>query len=223
MSTTAQVSAWIVGAGAQGRVVLDAWRLQHPERDFGFLDDSRDLWGIQVLGALVRGGTDLLSSESGDALLALGNNQLRAALAQSLSPTLSGRWGTLVHPRAFVSPSASLAPGVVVLAGAIVNTGACIEAHAIVNTGAIVEHDCVVGAFASVSPGAKMGGRVAIGRGAFISTGASLCPRVRVGDGSVVGAGAVVTRDVPAGVLAVGVPARVVRELDDTFDWRRLL
>ena len=34
-----------------------------------------------------------------------------------------------------------------------------------------------------------------------------------IGDDSVIGAGAVVTKDVPAGVLAVGNPARVVREL----------
>ena len=44
----------------------------------------------------------------------------------------------------------------------------------------------------------------------------------RIGENTVVGAGSVVTRDLPAGVLAVGNPARVVRELtDDDFDARR--
>jgi acetyltransferase-like isoleucine patch superfamily enzyme len=41
------------------------------------------------------------------------------------------------------------------------------------------------------------------------------CPGVRIGDDAVVGAGALVTRDVPAGVVAVGVPARVVREIGE--------
>lgn len=50
--------------------------------------------------------------------------------------------------------------------------------------------------------------------GAWIGAGAILLDGVRVGTGAVVGAGAVVTRDVPPHTLAVGTPARVVRELD---------
>jgi maltose O-acetyltransferase len=38
---------------------------------------------------------------------------------------------------------------------------------------------------------------------------------VTIGDDTVVGAGAVVTRDLPAGVVAAGVPARVLREIDE--------
>jgi galactoside O-acetyltransferase len=68
-----------------------------------------------------------------------------------------------------------------------------------------------------------MGGRVIIEKGAFIGTGAVLAPRMKVGEGTVVGAGSVVVKDLPPGVLAYGVPARVVREVDDTFDWSRLL
>ena len=50
--------------------------------------------------------------------------------------------------------------------------------------------------------------------GAWIGAGAILLDGVTVGKRAVVGAGAVVTRDVPARTLVVGVPARVVRRLD---------
>ena len=54
---------------------------------------------------------------------------------------------------------------------------------------------------------------IVIGDNAWLGGGAIVLPGVTIGDDSVIGAGAVVTRDVPAGVVAVGNPARVVRDL----------
>jgi maltose O-acetyltransferase len=49
--------------------------------------------------------------------------------------------------------------------------------------------------------------------GVWLGGGVIICPGVTIGEDSVIGAGSVVTRDVPAGVLAVGNPCRVVRAL----------
>lgn len=54
---------------------------------------------------------------------------------------------------------------------------------------------------------------VTIGDNVWLGAGAIVCPGVTIGDDTVVGAGAVVASDLPAGVLAVGVPARVQREI----------
>ena len=54
---------------------------------------------------------------------------------------------------------------------------------------------------------------VRIGRNVWIGDHASILPGVTVGDGSVIAAGAVVTKDVPAGVIVGGVPARIIRQL----------
>ena len=54
---------------------------------------------------------------------------------------------------------------------------------------------------------------IAIGDNVWLSGGVIVCPGVTIGEDTVVGAGAVVTRDLPAGVVAAGVPARVIREL----------
>jgi maltose O-acetyltransferase len=55
---------------------------------------------------------------------------------------------------------------------------------------------------------------ITIGDNVWIGGGAIVLPGVTIGANTVVGAGAVVVRDLPADVVAVGNPARVVRELD---------
>ncbi|GGV28908.1 maltose O-acetyltransferase [Streptomyces longisporoflavus] len=54
---------------------------------------------------------------------------------------------------------------------------------------------------------------ITIGDNVWLGGGVIVCPGVTIGDNSVIGAGAVVTKDVPAGVVAVGNPARPVRSL----------
>ena len=63
--------------------------------------------------------------------------------------------------------------------------------------------------------GWEFGKPIAIGDNVWLGGGVIVCPGVTIGDDTVVGAGAVVTRDLPAGVVAGGVPARVLREIDE--------
>lgn len=55
---------------------------------------------------------------------------------------------------------------------------------------------------------------ITIGHHVWVGGGAILCPGVTIGDNAVIGAGSVVTRDIPANVVAVGNPCRVMRELE---------
>ena len=54
---------------------------------------------------------------------------------------------------------------------------------------------------------------ITIGSNVWIGMGVQICPGVTIGDNTVIGAGSVVTRDIPAGVLAVGVPCRPVKQI----------
>lgn len=211
----------IVGAGAQGRVVLDNWRAARPGARFVFVDDDASLHKKTIMDAEVVGGLDALDALGGEVVLAIGNNRTRLALASRLAANV--KWATVIHPSAVVMPSATVRDGTVVFAGAVINTAANVGEHVVVNTGVVIEHDAVIGAGASLSPGVCSGGRVTVGEGAFIATGVTLGPRTNVGAWAVVGAGAVVVKDIPSRTLAYGVPARVVGAVDDAFDWSRVL
>ena len=56
---------------------------------------------------------------------------------------------------------------------------------------------------------------VVIKKGASISTGAIIMPGVTIGEGAIVGAGALVTKDVPAWTIVAGVPAKVIKVLEE--------
>jgi maltose O-acetyltransferase len=60
----------------------------------------------------------------------------------------------------------------------------------------------------------EFGKPIKIGSDVWVGGGAIICPGVSIGSKSIIGAGSVVTRDIPDGVLAVGNPCRVIREVE---------
>jgi len=130
---------------------------------------------------------------------------------------LGFRFATVVHPTARVSRRSSVADGTFVNAGVIVAANTRIGRHVIINRGVLVGHDTTIQEYVTLSPGANVAGVVTIGAGAYIGMGAIVIDRVRIGEGAVVAAGAVVTKDVPAHVRVMGIPARVVNEAVDVI------
>lgn len=182
----------------------------------GAVDDLREAgpWACtEVLGgldALVE-----LAKQPLQYVTALGSNEKRRELVErieALGLSDLSPW-TLVHPSAHVGPDVTLGVGTLLAPGVIVTTQARIGRHCILNARATVHHDCVLEDFVNLNPGVTLCGNVRVGEGASLGAGATVLEKVTVGRGAVVGAGAVVIRDLPDGVTAVGVPARVVKGL----------
>ncbi|MEA1943238.1 MAG: acetyltransferase [Pseudomonadota bacterium] len=212
MTTAPLPEVFIYGAGGHARVVADAVAAAGQYRPVAAVTDIAEQAGATLDGLPVLHSADALEAMRDRgvraAIVAIGQAEARAAVSARLDQaglTLI----TAIHPRACVSPNATIARGCLVGAGGIVHAGTTLGEGAIVNTGAIVEHDCVIGAFAHIAPGAVVGGHARIGAAGWIGIGATVKDRIAIGERTVIGAGAVVVRDMPADAVAYGNPARV--------------
>jgi sugar O-acyltransferase (sialic acid O-acetyltransferase NeuD family) len=121
------------------------------------------------------------------------------------------RYATIVHPSASVGTGCTLEPGTVLLAQAVLTADIRVGAHVAVMPQVVLTHDDVVGDFVTIASGVRVSGGVVIGQAAYLGTGALIRESLRIGARSIVGMGSVVLRDVPAGEVWAGNPARLIR------------
>lgn len=76
-------------------------------------------------------------------------------------------------------------------------------------------HDGGVWVFRGDDPQIDVIRPITVGSNVYFGTGCTVLPGVTIGDNVVVGAGAVVTKDIPSNSVAVGVPARVIKTIDE--------
>ena len=218
----------IVGAGGHGRDTLDVFQACNAAAPgswdvLGFVSEvegehGREIAGVPVLGSWAWFGTQDRASWP-LVVCAVGDPALRVRLV-ARATELGLSFASVVHPAAVVPPSAVVGTGVLVSAGVMTTSSIRIGDHVILNLGCTVAHDAVLGDFVTLAPGVHVSGHVQIGAGCDLGTGAVVLPKVKIGAGTIVGAGAVVTRDLPADVTAVGVPARVIKQRASHADGR---
>jgi sugar O-acyltransferase (sialic acid O-acetyltransferase NeuD family) len=204
----------IIGAGGHGRVCAEVAG-SSGLTVVGFLDNDPTLARSCIDGLAVLGGDAVAEIYTVSEVLLI--NGVGSVAETSLRRRVYDRFSVhgfefaiLTHPSAVVAKSVEIAFGAQIMALAVLQPGAKIAENCIVNTGAVIEHDVSIGAHSHIAPGAVICGAVRVGVGCHIGTGATIIQGLSIGDGALVAAGAVVVRDVPAGVLVAGVPAKQV-------------
>lgn len=122
--------------------------------------------------------------------------------------SLGYTFATVISPKATVSRFATVGEGTVILNGVNVAANTHIGRFVKLNTMCNIMHDNVIGDFVTVSPNALTLGYVTIEEGAFLGGNCTILPYKKVGAGATVGAAAVVTKDVAAGQVVKGNPAK---------------
>ena len=213
--TQARTPIVVYGTGGHGRetalLIESMIRAGAPWTFLGYLDDDAGQHGTLIGDAPVLGDAAVLEARGGGIAVALGvgSARSRAALARRIRAHVR-EFPVLIHPTVPAFARVAIGEGSQIHAGAIVTTDIVIGAFVILNRHVDVSHDCRLDDFATLAPAVTLAGAVHVGTGADLGARATCIPGVSVGAWSVIGAGAVVTRDIPDGVTAVGVPARAL-------------
>ena len=124
-----------------------------------------------------------------------------------------------IEPGAVIREKVEIGEGAVIMMGAVINMGAVLGGRAIVGNRCHIGAGTVLAGVvepASATP-------VVIEDDVMIGANAVVIEGVRVGRGAVVGAGAIVIKDVPAGAVVVGNPARIIKMKDEKTEAKTAL
>lgn len=201
----------LYGAGGLGREALElARQCAGAGGDFVFLDDTREAGECSGIPRLPLRELGAASARGVDFVVCVGEPALRKALFEkALAAGL--RPATLVHPTVWVPASSSIGRGCIVDPGCHIGPDVRIGDNTAVLFESNVPHDCEVGDHCVLSANAILSGHCKVGEGAYVAAGAVVKEDVSIGSWSIVGMGSAVFRDVPDDVIALGNPARVVK------------
>ena len=189
--------------------------LQNRWSDIVYIDDINDICEIQ--GRHVYKFEELLKIHSIDELemvVAVGEPSVREIMYQKVREK-GVKLVTLIHPGVYIDETTRIGEGVVICEGVTITCNVAIGDNAYIQAHAVIGHDIQIGRHTVVGSNCQIGGADIIGERVFLGFLSGTSDHIRIGDDVIISAGAIVFKDLPDGVIAVGNPARIMKNNDE--------
>jgi len=146
--------------------------------------------------------------------IGIGNPILRKRIFDKFTEA-GGVFTSVISPKAAIGHFGnSIGFGCNIMTGSVITNDVKIENGVLINLNCTIGHDSHIGSFVEMSPGVHISGNCVVGDYSVLGTNSTVLPKISIGKNVIVGAGSVVTKNIPDNSLVVGIPAKVIKELN---------
>lgn len=144
--------------------------------------------------------------------IGIGNPELRKKIYKKFTEIGGVLTSTISEYAIIGNYGVNISNGCNIMTNVVITNDINIGIGVIVNQLTSIGHDVIIGAFSEICPNVSISGNCEIGEMTFIGTGAIILPKVKIGRNVIIGAGSVVTKDIPDNCVAVGIPAKIIKQ-----------
>jgi len=203
----------VLGAGGYAEQLL--WVVSRIENKeiVGFMDETiseeKQIGNIPVKSSLESFGL-VLEDKNIRLICSVGNINLREKWVNKYKDDFN--FTSIIDPTALIADDVYIGNNVIILGQTVLSSKAHVADNTNINWFCLITHHTTVGQFTSISSGVRLTGHASIGDYCDIGTNVTIIPYKKVGNHSVIGAGSVIINDIPEYSVAVGIPAKVIKQ-----------
>lgn len=206
----------IYGCGGAGRESKEIAEMQKLWDEIVFIDDA---YSDDIFKGIHRYNysefMDRYNIHNTEITISLGEPAIKKKLYEKLNNE-GFRFANIIHPQAIISPSAKIGSGLILKAHSLISADAVVGDNVSIEENGIIGHDSVVSDHCQISANVVVAGGCKVGEATYISLGVPVKQGTVIGANCVIGMGSVVIRDIPDNVIAIGNPARPMKNKDDS-------
>lgn len=202
----------IIGAGGFAREI--AWlveeinEVENKWNLLGFYDENNtsnsELNGYKILTK-----DEFYSKKGVYIVICIGDSETRKKVVKRY--TKDYKFAILIHPSVSFSSTNRIGEGSIICKGSIITVNVVIGKHVIINLDSTIGHDAILSDYCTVLPSVNISGNVKLGECTNVGTGSAIIQNLNICKNTIIGAGSVVIKDLPEYIVAVGVPAKIIK------------
>ncbi len=204
----------IYGSNGAGRGVKEIAELQGIWSEIVFIDDTVP---EDYFKGLKRMSFDSFKSmytpSVAKVVIAVGEPEYKILLYNKVKAA-EFEFANVIHPSVYISPDAHIGTGIIAQMGVMIAVDTYVGNNVTLEQYAVVAHDTVIQDHAQISAFVMLAGCSKVGRGTYIGIGVPVREKTTIGSNTIIGMGSVVQKDIPDNVIAMGNPARVMKNRD---------